>query len=65
MEEGVSWEVYDPVDAIELCWSRADSRLTEEKGPRSYKKRATKRKLKTLSDSSDMEDDDESEFTQA
>ena len=58
MEEGLSWEVYDPIGAISLWWEDASRRVTEERGPRKYKKRATKRKLlASLSDSSESEND--------
>ena len=60
MEEGLSWEVYDPIGAISLWWEDASRRVTEERGPRKYKKRATKRKLlASLSNSSESEDDSE------
>ena len=58
MEEGSSWEVYDPIGAISLWWEDANRRVAEEKGPRIYKKRATKRKhLASLSDTSESESD--------
>lgn len=50
MEEGPSWELYHPYDAIKLWWDDADRRVSDEIGPRSYKKRKNKKRLLSLSD---------------
>ena len=55
MEDDVSWENYDPVSAIHHWLSDKERRVGEEDGPREYKKRASKRTIASLSDSSEDE----------
>ena len=55
MEDDVSWENYDLVSAIHHWLSDKERRVGEEDGPREYKKRASKRTIASLSDSSEDE----------
>ena len=61
MEEGVSWEVYDPIDAMKTWWDDAVRRFKDEEGPRNYKQRSRKRGLATLNDCSDTDESETAE----
>ena len=59
MEEGNSWETYDPVPAIKK-WNIGKVRnATEEKGPCSYKSRnSTEANVKSESDDDSYDEED-------